>query len=77
MLEHLVNVISKTPNTSEYSEDGVNKIVISKQDIENLGAVDVNDVLKLIPGLMCFSQELKVKQHQYLQEDQSLIIHLS
>ncbi len=29
-------VISKTPNTSEYSEVGVNKVVITKEEINNL-----------------------------------------
>jgi vitamin B12 transporter len=47
-------VISKTPNTSEYSEIGINKIVISKKKIDNLGAIDVNDILKNIPGLDIF-----------------------
>ena len=39
--------ISKTPNSSAYSEKGINKITITKQDIINSGAVDSNDVLKL------------------------------
>ena len=47
-------VIGKTPNTSEYSEVGVNKVVITKEEINNLGAVDVNDVLKNIYGLDVF-----------------------
>ena len=29
-------VIGKTPNTSEYSEVGVNKVVITKEEINNL-----------------------------------------
>ena len=52
-------VISKTPNTSEYSEIGVNKIIISKKEIDNLGAVDVNDVLKNISGLDVFQSGTK------------------
>ena len=47
-------VISKTSNTSVYSEPGVNKIVITKEDISNSGAVDTNDVLKLVSGLDVF-----------------------
>jgi vitamin B12 transporter len=47
-------LISKTSNTSEYSEIGVNKIVVTKEDIDNSGAVDTNDVLKLISGLDVF-----------------------
>lgn len=52
-------IISKTPNTSEYSSDGVNKIVITKQDMINAGASDINDVLKLIPGLDVFQSGTK------------------
>ena len=47
-------VISKTQNTSAYSEVGINKIVITKEDINNSGAVDINDVLKLVSGLDVF-----------------------
>ena len=47
-------IISKTPNTSEYSAAGVDKIVITKEEIDNLGAVDVNDVLKNVSGLDVF-----------------------
>ena len=52
-------VISKTPNTSEFSELGVNKIVITKEEIDNLGAVDTNDVLKLVSGLDVFQSGTK------------------
>ena len=43
--------ISKISNTSAYSIQGVNKTVISKQDIINSGAIDINDVLNMVPGL--------------------------
>ncbi len=46
--------VSKTPNTSSFNEQGVNKIVITKQDILKSGAIDINDILKLIPGLDIF-----------------------
>ena len=52
-------VINKTPNTSEYSELGINKIVITKEDIVNSGAVDTNDVLKLVAGLDVFQSGSK------------------
>jgi len=52
-------VISKTPNTSEYSELGVSKIVITKEEIYNSGAVDVNDMLKLVSGLDVFQSGQK------------------
>ena len=47
-------IISKTSNTSEYTASGVNRIIISKEEIERIGAVDMNDVLKNIPGIDVF-----------------------
>ena len=44
-------VITKTPNTSIFSQDGVNKIIISKQEIEESGAVDIIDVLNSLPDI--------------------------
>ena len=55
-------VISKTPNTSEFNEGNVNKIIITKQDIIDSGAADTNDVLKLIPGLDVFQSGQKGQQ---------------
>ena len=54
--------ISKTPNTSEFNEGNVNKIIITKQDIIDSGAADTNDVLKLIPGLDVFQSGQKGQQ---------------
>jgi vitamin B12 transporter len=44
-------VITKTANTSIFSQDGVNKIVINKQEIEESGAVDLIDVLNSLPDI--------------------------
>ena len=46
--------VKKTPNSSIFNQQGISKIVITKQDIINSGAIDTNDVLKLIPGLDVF-----------------------
>ena len=46
--------VSKTPNTSAYSELGINKIIITKQDIINSGAIDTVDVFQLVSGLDVF-----------------------
>ena len=43
--------VSKTTNTSSFSSKGVKKIIISKQDIENSGAIDVKTILDMVPGL--------------------------
>ena len=44
-------IIKKTPNTSFFSEGGVNKITISKKEIEQSGAVDLIDVLNSLPDI--------------------------
>ena len=46
--------ISKTPNTSDLTELGINKLIITKQDIINSGASDAVGVLSLVPGLDVF-----------------------
>ena len=46
--------VSKTPNTSAYSDLGINKIIITKQDIINSGAIDTVDVFQLVSGLDVF-----------------------
>ena len=46
--------IKKTPNSSIYSEIGINKQIITKQDIIDSGAIDSNDILNLISGLDVF-----------------------
>jgi vitamin B12 transporter len=54
--------ITKTPNTSEFNKNSVNKIIITKQDIFDSGAQDFNDVLKSIPGLDVFQSGQKGQQ---------------
>ena len=44
-------VISKTPNTSSFSEGSVSKIIINREQIEKSGAVDVVDVLNYVDGI--------------------------
>ena len=46
--------IKKTPNSSIYSEIGINKQIITKQDIIDSGAIDSNDILNLVSGLDVF-----------------------
>ena len=38
-------------NESKYSQSGINKIIINKKQIEEIGAVDLIDVLKTIPDI--------------------------
>jgi len=44
-------VVSKTNNTSKVTKEGVNKVIITKQDIENSGHNNLTDILKSISGL--------------------------
>ncbi len=55
-------IITKTPNTSFFDEKNINKITITKQDIINSGALDVNDVLKMVNGLDVFQSGEKGQQ---------------
>ena len=43
--------ISKTNNTSNISAKSVSKIVLTKQDIENSGYINLTDILKNIGGI--------------------------
>ena len=54
--------VSKTPNSSIFSKEGINKISITKEDIIKSGAVDTNDILKLISGLDIFQSGTKGQQ---------------
>jgi len=47
-------VVRGTPNTTTYSKIGVTKHVITKQEVINTGASDINDILELVPGLNVF-----------------------
>ena len=42
---------SSIPNSSKFSQSGINKIVINKKQIEEIKAVDLIDVLKTIPDI--------------------------
>jgi vitamin B12 transporter len=55
-------IVKKTPNSSIFNQEGVNKIIITKENIINSGAIDANDVLKLIPGLDVFQSGQKGQQ---------------
>jgi len=55
-------IVSKTPNSSKHSQDGISKIIITKEDIINSGAIDANDVLKLVSGLDVFQSGQKGQQ---------------
>ena len=54
--------ISKTPNTSSYNQNKVTKYVITKQEILRLGALDINDILKSVPGIDVFQSGQKGQQ---------------
>ncbi len=54
--------VSKTTNSSFFNEQTINKIIITKKDILKSGAIDTNDILKLVPGLDVFQSGQKGQQ---------------
>ncbi len=54
--------ISKTSNSSAFNQEGIYKKIITKKEIIESGAVDTNDILKLIPGLDVFQSGQKGQQ---------------
>ncbi len=54
--------VSKTPNTSEINQKNITKKIISKKNIIDSGAIDTNDIFKLIPGLDVFQSGQKGQQ---------------
>ena len=55
-------IITKTPNSNFFDEKNINKISINKEDIINSGALDINDVLKIVNGLDVFQSGEKGQQ---------------
>ena len=54
--------ITKTPNSSDYSAEGINKKVISKQQIIQSGATSAIDLLKKVTGLDFYQSGQKGQQ---------------
>ena len=54
--------ISKTPNTSKYNSNGINKIIITKQQIVESGATTAVDLLKKVSGLDYYQTGQKGQQ---------------
>ena len=46
-----IEIISLTPNSSNFSKSGINKTIITKKQIEESGAVDLIDILKSVPDI--------------------------
>lgn len=46
-----IEILGDISNTSKFSKGGINKIVISKEQIEQSGAIDLIDVLKNVPDI--------------------------
>ena len=54
--------VSKTPNSSDYNEIGISKTIVTQKEIKNSGAIDTNDIFKLISGLDVFQSGQKGQQ---------------
>jgi vitamin B12 transporter len=46
-----LQITSLIPNSSEFSKSGINKITITKKQIEDSGAIDLIDILKSVPEI--------------------------
>ena len=46
-----LEIVGNISNSSQYSKIGTNKTVITKKEIEQIGAVDLIDVLKTVPDI--------------------------
>ena len=46
-----LEIIGEISNTSKFSKSSINKVVISRKQIEETGAIDLIDVLKFIPDI--------------------------
>ena len=46
-----INIVKKINNTSEFSEENINKYIITREEINKAGSNDLIDILKTIPGL--------------------------
>ena len=55
-------IIAKTPNTSKYNYNGVNKTVFTKKQIVESGATTTVDLIKKIPGLDYYQTGQKGQQ---------------
>ena len=46
-----INIVKKINNTSEFSEENINKYIITREEINKAGSNDLIDILKTIPSL--------------------------
>jgi len=46
-----IQITKQIPNTSEFTKEKINKIIITKKQIDDMGAIDLIDVLKTIPNI--------------------------
>lgn len=46
-----INIESQISNSSKFTKNSINKTIITRKEIEEIGAVDMIDVLKLVPSI--------------------------
>ena len=49
--EPCLEIVGEISNSSKFSKGGINKIIITKKEIDKIGAVDLVDVIKTIPDI--------------------------
>ena len=46
-----INIESRISNSSKFTKNSINKTIITRKEIDEIGAVDMIDVLKLVPSI--------------------------
>tara|TARA_Y100000590_G_scaffold255229_1_gene286569 strand:+ start:6752 stop:8626 length:1875 start_codon:yes stop_codon:yes gene_type:complete len=46
-----ITITKSPPNTSKISENGVRRYIITSREIQQSNAVDINDVIRMVPGI--------------------------
>ena len=58
-----VEIVSLIPNSSRFSKSGINKIIFTKKQILESGAVDLVDILQTLPDINITQSGPRVSKH--------------
>ena len=73
--EPCLEIVGEISNSSKFSKGGINKIIITKKEIDKIGAVDLVDVLKTIPDINITQSGPKGQQASSFMREQTQIIY--
>ena len=60
-----VEIVGSLSNSSAFSKSGINKTIITKKQIVEIGAVDLIDVLNIIPDINITQSGPKGQRHLF------------